>query len=122
MNPDKQPRARREPVAEEQFRRRVIARRSRFLRARQQGERPAWFGLGMFGLVGWSVALPTVSLTALGVWVDRRWSGPYSWTLMLLVIGMVLGCLNAWFWVSRERSEITRERGESQEEEKDGRE
>ncbi|MEZ4485074.1 MAG: AtpZ/AtpI family protein [Syntrophotaleaceae bacterium] len=106
MKPDKQPGDGGKPLAEEEFRRRLVVRRSRFLRARQQGERPAWFGLGMFGLVGWSVAIPTVSLTALGVWVDRRWTSPYSWTLMLLVIGMALGCLNAWIWVSRERRDI----------------
>lgn len=121
MNPDKQLGGQRKSLAEEQFRRRLVARRSRFLRARQQGERPAWFGLGMFGLVGWSVAIPAVSLTAMGVWIDRRWPGPYSWTLMLLLIGMFLGCLNAWFWVSRERGEITKDRGEPQEESQDDR-
>ncbi len=121
MNRNKQPGDRGRPLSEEQFRRRLAARRSRFLRARQQGERPAWFGLGMFGLVGWSVAIPTVSLTALGLWVDRRWHGPYSWTLMLLVIGIALGCLNAWFWVSRERSEITKDRSGPLKEEQDDR-
>jgi len=121
MNLDKQPGDRGKPLAEQQFRRRLVARRSRFLRARQQGERSSWFGLGMFGLVGWSVAIPTVGLTALGVWVDRRWPGPYSWTLMLLVIGMALGCLNAWFWVSRERREIEEDRSEPLKEEQDDR-
>ncbi|OEU53102.1 MAG: F0F1 ATP synthase subunit [Desulfuromonadales bacterium C00003096] len=121
MNPDKQPGDGGKPLAEEQFRRRLAARRSRFLRARQQGERPAWFGLGMFGLVGWSVAIPTVSLTALGVWVDRRWPGPYSWALMLLVIGMALGCLNAWIWVSRERRDIEGDRSRPLKEEQDDR-
>ncbi len=121
MNLDKQPGDRGKPLAEQQFRRRLVARRSRFLRARQQGERPAWFGLGMFGLVGWSVAIPTVSLTALGVWVDRRWTSPYSWTLMLLVIGMALGCLNAWIWLSRERLDIEGDRSRPLKEEQDDR-
>jgi ATP synthase protein I len=58
--------------------------------------------MGMFGLVGWSVAIPTLAGIALGVWVDTRWPGPYSWTLMLLVIGVGLGCLNAWYWIKRE--------------------
>lgn len=68
-----------------------------------------WFGLGMFGLVGWSVSIPTVVGVALGVWIDYKWPSQYSWTLMLLVIGIVIGCLNAWFWVSRERKMIEEE-------------
>lgn len=112
MTNNQDPNDRRLPVADEAFRRKLAAKRSRRLRARQQGEKPAWFGLGMFGLVGWSVAVPTVALTALGVWIDRRWTGPHSWTLMLLIIGIGLGCLNAWFWVSRERREIEAERGD----------
>jgi ATP synthase protein I len=57
----------------------------------------------MFGLVGWSVAVPT----ALGVWLGVKldeWypAGTTSWTLTGLVVGVALGCLNAWFWVKRE--------------------
>ena len=32
----------------------------------------------------------------------------YSWTLMMMFIGVVLGCINAWYWVSRERSKMER--------------
>jgi len=86
--------------------REVESRESRKLRARREGTRSAWFGLGMFGMVGWSVALPAVLGVALGVWIDRNWPGPYSWTLMLMLGGMALGCVNAWLWVSREREQI----------------
>jgi len=61
----------------------------------------------MFGLVGWSVAVPTLIGIAIGVWIDLSRPGSYSWTLMLLVIGMVIGCLNAWFWIQRERRSIS---------------
>jgi ATP synthase protein I len=64
--------------------------------------RGVWFGLGMFGLVGWAVAIPTLLGIAAGVWIDRRTAGPYSWTLMGLMAGVVLGCINAWFWVRKE--------------------
>ena len=74
----------------------------RKLRARQT-RRSIWFGLGMFGMVGWSVAVPMLALLALGIWIDRRWPSQYSWTLMLLFVGIVLGCLNAWYWVSKQR-------------------
>lgn len=36
----------------------VVVKQERKIKARQEGERSAWFGLGMFGLVGWSVAVP----------------------------------------------------------------
>ena len=39
---------------------------------------------------------------------ERR-PGSYSWTLMLLVIGLCLGCLNAWHWVSKEDKEMREE-------------
>ena len=90
----------------------VGVKEARKVRARCQEDRSVWFGLGMFGLVGWSVAIPTLVGIALGVWIDLKWPSRYSWTLMLLIIGVMLGCLNAWFWVSRERKMI---RGENEE-------
>lgn len=74
----------------------------RKLRARRAGRRGVWYGLGMFGLVGWAVAVPTVIGVALGLWIDARVEGTISWTLALLLAGVALGCLNAWFWVRRE--------------------
>lgn len=82
--------------------RKVAARQERKIRARRTGERPVWFGLGMFGLVGWSVAVPALIGVAVGLWIDSRWPSRFSWTLMLLVAGVALGCLNAWWWVQRE--------------------
>jgi ATP synthase protein I len=65
-----------------------------------------WFGLGMFGIVGWSVAIPTLIGIALGLWIDRTWPSRYSWALMFLIIGVVLGCINAAYWVKKVRSRI----------------
>lgn len=84
----------------------VGTKEERKLRARRQRHKGVWFGLGMFGLVGWSVAVPTLAAIALGVWIDSRFPSQYSWTLMLLVIGVAVGCLNAWYWVSRERNQL----------------
>ena len=80
----------------------VGTKENRKIRARQEEDRGVWFGLGMFGLVGWAVAIPALIGIAVGIWIDKRWPSPYSWTLMLLVIGVVVGCLNAWYWVRRE--------------------
>ena len=80
----------------------IGAKAARKLRARRRVTRTVWFGLGMMGLIGWSVAIPTLCGAAFGLWLDRRYPGGHSWTLALLVAGLVAGCLNAWHWVSRE--------------------
>jgi ATP synthase protein I len=82
----------------------VRTKEDRKLRARQEQHRAIWFWSGMVGLVGWSVALPTIIGVALGVWIDRTWPSRYSWTLMLLFVGVVVGCVNAWVWVQQESS------------------
>ena len=74
----------------------------RKLRARREADRGPWFWLGMFGLVGWSVAVPTVIGIALGLWLDRTFPGQVSWTLTLLIAGVALGCANAWYWIKQE--------------------
>ncbi len=86
----------------------VGVKEDRKVRARQDAHRSVWFGFGMFGLIGWSVSVPAVVCIALGVWIDNRFPSPYSWTLMLLFIGIILGCLNAWYWLSRERTKLDR--------------
>jgi ATP synthase protein I len=77
--------------------------------ARSQRKRSVWFGFGMFGLIGWAVAIPTVLGITLGVWLDHHFPvGRISWTISLLLVGIILGCFNAWRWVSRERQVETR--------------
>ena len=71
-------------------------------RARQTTGRSPWFGLGLFGLIGWSIAVPALVGIWLGQWLDSSWSGPISWTLTLLFAGLILGCINAWFWIRSE--------------------
>ena len=91
------------------FSRRIDDQAKRKLKARRHATRTIWHGLGMMGLVGWSVAIPTVLGIALGIWIDRHFPGRHSWTLMLLLLGLVLGCLNAWHWVTKEEKKIRQE-------------
>jgi ATP synthase protein I len=72
------------------------------LRAKRQGKKSVWFGLGMSGLIGWTITVPVVIGVTIGVWIDDRYASQYSWTLMLLFIGLIVGCGNAWRWVSSE--------------------
>jgi len=80
----------------------VGSRESRMVKKRKTPNQTAWFWLGMFGLVGWSIAIPTLLGIALGVWIDTTWPSRFSWTLMLLTGGVFVGCVNAWYWVKRE--------------------
>jgi ATP synthase protein I len=79
---------------------------SRKLKAQQGSSQSIWFGLGMSGLVGWSVTVPALMGVALGMWIDQRYPSSYSWTLMLMLIGMIVGCLNAWHWVDSQHKEM----------------
>ena len=74
----------------------------RKLKSRRNAGHGVWLGLGMMGLIGWSVSIPTLIGAALGVWLDRRYPTSHSWTLALLVAGLCVGCFNAWRWVAKE--------------------
>ncbi len=80
----------------------VGVKAARKLKARRDGAPGVFFGLGMLGLVGWSVVVPTLLGAALGLWIDRRHADTHSWALALMVAGLTLGCFNAWHWVARE--------------------
>lgn len=80
-----------------------IARKARLKKqALKRHDENVWYGLGMFGLVGWAVAVPTLLGVALGIWLDAHSPARFSWTLTLLFLGVILGSLNAWYWVRRE--------------------
>jgi ATP synthase protein I len=86
----------------EQWSKEVEAKQDRKLKKLAEKDRGLWFGLGMFGLIGWAVAIPTLMGTAAGLWLDKVYPQGFSWTLSLLFLGVVIGCLNAWLWVKRE--------------------
>ena len=80
----------------------VGAKAARKLKARRKARPVVWSGLGMMGLIGWSVVVPTLLGAGLGVWLDEHHPGKHAWTLALLMAGLALGCLNAWHWVAKE--------------------
>jgi ATP synthase protein I len=63
----------------------------------------------MLGVIGWSVTVPTLLGAMLGLWLDRHHPGAHSWTLALLVAGLILGCANAWHWISDQNAAIHQE-------------
>jgi len=96
---------------ETEFSQQVGEKAARKLYAQQHVTQTVWSGLGMMGLVGWSVVVPTLLGAALGVWLDKNYPGSHSWTLMLLAAGLGLGCFNAWHWVAKEDREINEQEG-----------
>lgn len=98
-----------------EFSHEVGLKAARKLKAQRQVSQTVWAGLGMMGIVGWSVAVPTLLGAALGIWLDGRYPGGHSWTLMLLAIGLGVGCFNAWHWVAREDKEIHKQEGNGDE-------
>lgn len=83
----------------------VGEKEARKLRARSNPN-SVWFGLGLFGVIGWSIAIPMLIGIFIGAWLDAELPGSFSWTLTLLVVGVVLGCINAWQWIDREQQMI----------------
>jgi ATP synthase protein I len=92
-----------------EFSRQIAAKAARKLRAQRNPSQGVWFGLGMLGLVGWSVVVPVLAGTALGIWLDGHHPGRHSWTLTLLIAGLAVGCWNAWHWIDKEDKEMREE-------------
>ena len=98
--------------SETNFSRQVGAQAARKLKAQRGAKKSVWFGLGMSGLIGWSVTIPTLIGAALGGWVDKHYPSKFSWTLMLLLIGLIIGCFNAWHWVESQYAEMQKDADE----------
>ncbi len=93
-----------------EFAQKIHRKERRKMIARKHKDRILWFGLETFGLIGWSVMVPTIISLVIGIWIDRAYPSPFSWTIMLLMAGIVLGCIMAWVWVARERKSIEKDR------------
>ncbi|QIE54208.1 ATPase F0F1 [Pikeienuella piscinae] len=62
-------------------------------------------GVAVFGTIGWAIAVPTVAGAFLGLWLDRTRPQDFSWTIALILGGVVIGVAIAWAWIDREKSE-----------------
>jgi ATP synthase protein I len=84
----------------------VGAQETRKLKLRRLSALNVWSGFGMFGLIGWSIAGPTLLGALLGMWLDKLRPGTHFWTLALLVAGLSLGAMSAWHWVAKQDQAI----------------
>lgn len=83
---------------EEEFLEKIKTNSAKKIKSQEEGNE-IMFGLGLFGIVGWSIAIPTVMGIALGVFLDNRFTQSFSWTITLLFVGVILGSYNAWHWI-----------------------
>ena len=65
-------------------------------------------GLGMLGIVGWSVVIPALLGALLGRWLDQTYPESFSWTVTLLMTGVFMGSTIAWNWLEKEQGKITK--------------
>lgn len=94
------------------FSRQIGEKEKRKLKAQREKKRSIWFGLGMFGMIGWSIAVPTFLGVLFGIWLDKIDPEPFSWTVTFLMLGIISGCLIAWHWVSKEDKEMNKSNDE----------
>jgi ATP synthase protein I len=91
---------------ENSFSKQVGEKAQRKLKALHNDKLSVWSGLGLFGMVGWSVAVPALLGAALGIWLDKKYTESFSWTLTCLILGLFAGCLIAWNWITKEHKEM----------------
>jgi len=101
------------------FAEQIDSKVKRKLKAQRRSGTSAWFGLGMMGLIGWSIALPTILGAALGIWLDKHYQVQQSWTLALIVAGLTLGCFTAWNWLSKEHQAMGEDNEEGNEQDRE---
>lgn len=99
----------RQPPGGARLIRKVGEKEARKLKAQRTVLHTVWSGFGMMGLIGWSVAIPTLVGALLGSWMDKHHPASHSWMLTLLLAGVLIGCLNAWRWVQKEEKIINME-------------
>jgi len=80
-----------------------IARQARRMQAQRDTPGPSPLrGIGTFGMIGWSIAVPTVGGAFVGMWLDDRAPQAFSWTIALILGGVVLGAFIAAVWINKE--------------------
>ncbi len=90
-------------MSEDYLSKKSAKKETRKLKARREKRYSALVkGLRMTGLVGWTVATPTLIGWPLENGLMKPGRQLFSWTLTLLMVGLILGCFHAWYWLKRE--------------------
>lgn len=79
---------------------------NRKMKNQNEVKKSAWLGFALFGIIGWSIVVPTLLGVVLGKWLDKKYPQTFSWTLTFLLTGLLIGCLVAWNWLKKEHFNI----------------
>lgn len=72
----------------------------RLEKARNNKQTSPLLGFSTFGVIGWSIAVPTVVGAFLGDWLNDVAPQNFSWPIALILGGLVLGIGFAWNTIS----------------------
>ncbi len=100
----------------DEFLRLVEEKEKRKLRAGKDLPQIVWLGLAKYGVIGWTVTVPTLAGVAAGIWLDRHYPCPHSWTLSLMALGLFAGCASVWYWMELEDEKMKKEKEEDRDE------
>ncbi len=83
----------------------IRRRAERMQQSRNERKYSPLSGLGVFGVIGWSVAIPTVVGAFLGMWLNRVAPQSFSWPIALILGGVVVGAMVAWNWIEKNQDQ-----------------
>lgn len=83
----------------------IRRRAERMQQSRNERKYSPLSGLGVFGVIGWSVAIPTVAGAFLGMWLNRVAPQSFSWPIALILGGVVVGAMVAWKWIEKNQDQ-----------------
>lgn len=69
------------------------------IRAKKLGKR-RMSGFAYFGVVGWLIVMPTLLGIFIGIFLDKNIKTSFSWTVMFIFIGVIVGSINTWRWLN----------------------
>lgn len=74
----------------------AVRRDAQRLARRETGHRSFWRSLGVIGMVGWPIAMGAVGGSFGGRYLDTYFQTGIRFTLMLMTVGVTVGCIAAW--------------------------
>jgi ATP synthase protein I len=80
----------------------VESKQQRMAHARNHQD-AVWSSLSIIGTIGWSVVVPTLLGVFVGLWLDNHWPSRFSWALILMLSGLLLGSANAWLRIRKDQ-------------------
>jgi ATP synthase protein I len=60
-----------------------------------------WHYTYVIGVGGWLFVIPIVAGAYLGRYLDKKTEGGISWTITFIIIGIVIGIYNIWYFYIR---------------------